>query len=99
MAFRVGQKVVCVQEGPIFPEPGERGVRKGEVYTVRGLIQAPEGPGMYVEEIRNPVMYCTMGTCERAFPIGWFRPTVERKTDISVFTRMLTDKVVEVNNA
>jgi hypothetical protein len=46
--------------------------------------------GVRLHEIRNPdVKYCD-GTTECAFDVRGFRPVTERKTDISVFKRMLT---------
>lgn len=93
MTFQVGQKVVCIGDCTSEPVQGEVLVRKGEVYTVRGIVHFNnlDGPGLYLHEIRNPVIDTTDGRVERAFGIEGFRPVVERKTDISVFTEMLNN--------
>lgn len=89
MAFRVGQRVVCVSA------PWER-VRPtpwicpnlNSVYVVRDIVPWPNGKGASCRlvEIRNgPV-----GGYEPSFDVVFFRPVVERKTDISVFTALLT---------
>jgi hypothetical protein len=77
MTFRVGQKVVCVDASP-GERSGERSLTKGAVYIVTGL---PHRHGMFVCGAPTPN------------PFGWdfsrFRPVVERKTDISIFKKML----------
>jgi hypothetical protein len=100
MTFRVGQKVVCVDG--IFIDPRwyrslERPVEK-RVYTVRGYasveyLNATREPNVrcliYLEEIVNPPVMWDFGVDEIAWPALRFRPVVERKTDISIFTAML----------
>lgn len=86
MTFRIGQKVVC-----IMPEwPGSQDVPNRpafkEVYTIRAFV--PDG-GLLLCEIHNPPMDHIEGYCEPAWWPGRFRPVVERKTDISVFTEIL----------
>jgi hypothetical protein len=83
--FRVGQKVVCVDDVP--REGGNCRVKYGHVYTVAAIgMSTRNRPFLIVAEI-DPSPY-----------EGWhrdrFRPAVERKTDISIFTRMLTDDKV-----
>lgn len=83
MTFRVGQKVVCVDAD------GSAGcLEKGRTYIIGGaeidalngaVVRLADGP-------LNP---------DRMLPHrGWwasrFRPVVTRKTDISVFTAMLS---------
>jgi hypothetical protein len=81
--FRVGQKVVCI--APKLgcwpdPEPG-----KGDICTVTRVYSY--GPVLTLELAEFP-------TFSRPYAPGWmaedFRPVVERKTDISIFTAMLT---------
>lgn len=88
MGFRVGQKVVCVDTSP-----GSRGyvpieLEKGRVYTVAWISDYPDPDGDYgihlVGIISQPQPLHNSGfKCRR------FRPIVERKTDISIFTSML----------
>lgn len=81
MAFRVGQKVECINDKP---DRWGRAVlvQKGEVYTVAAVFDWFGLPGLLLEEVKT-----------KEAP-GWhalrFRPVVERKTDISIFTAMLT---------
>lgn len=95
--FVVGQKVVCIDNVPRAAPPwinyigGMDGLTKGRIYTVRevGLISFIDGysPCIRVAEIVRP-------TDDGPYLACRFRPVVERKTDISVFTRML----LEVSN-
>lgn len=91
MAFRVGQKVVCVDAS--IPDASQlsvpiikkNGLVEGSIYTIAQVgvthpFDPRKLPCVFVDEI-----------CLR-MPL-WahrFRPVVERKTDISVFTAMLT---------
>ena len=95
MAFRVGQKVICVDDANQDWTPGETDVRRGKIYTIRS-VNCFKQPGLYLVEINNPPMLTDSGFIERDFLQRRFRPIVERKTDISIFTRMLTSKPVEV---
>lgn len=98
MAFYVGQKVTrkiaapwvnvstgAIAQGFSFPEPKR-------VYTIRAIkdFGPSHGCGLTFVEIRNQPIEGEephfQGTC--------FRPVVERKTDISIFTAMLTPKKV-----
>jgi hypothetical protein len=86
MAFRVGQKVVCVDASGLTTN---RPLSIGAVYTIRELYDDPfNGLGVMLEEIINSM--CSTG--EYGYRSVRFRPIVERKTDISMFTKMLTDK-------
>lgn len=89
--FRVGQKVVCVDASGwrrgifIYPEQGEK-------YTVRDV--EPNAHGVLcirVEEISQPAaLSADMSMyCEPLFRASRFRPLIEKKTDISIFTAML----------
>ena len=78
--FNSGQKVVCVNDKP--DGCSLRGLTKGHVYTVLRTVTSAQGhPGVLLVEL-NPGPHP-----------GWhahrFRPLVERKTNILVFTRML----------
>lgn len=96
MHFRVGQKVVCVDASPsaVFRRWCGDVPVKGQVYTVRGIRVSthPMWTGallLLLAEIKNVT---TDGDGYRAFR---FRPVVERKTDISVFTAMLKETHVK----
>jgi hypothetical protein len=79
--FHVGQKVVCVDASPWFGAPHlAHTLTKGSVYTVKDY-----SPSDFTEP--------SLMLCEVAWP-PWmfarrFRPVIERKTDISVFTQLL----------
>lgn len=76
MIFRVGQKVECVSVADLV----DTCLKQGAVYTC--LAVDPEFIG---------VDCCASATHEHK--LGWFhwrfRPIVERKTDISIFKKML----------
>lgn len=102
MTFRVGQKVVCVNG--VFDRTWDvvpnRPVAK-QVYTVRALAVCTFGihvdtPCILLHEVRNSIdLWEIGGAFESPFWIGRFRPVVERKTDISIFTKMLTPHGVD----
>jgi len=82
--FRVGQKVVCVDAA------SEAHLIKGHVYTVTRTNYLPT--------------YVSVDCCARHGNVdgaGWrsfrFRPIVERKTDISIFKKMLVPNTEKVN--
>jgi hypothetical protein len=51
---------------------------------------------LWLDEIKNPVLRYTDGDVgEIPFAAFRFRPVVERKTDISIFTAMLKPSKVE----
>jgi hypothetical protein len=85
MNFRVGQKVVCVDasEGE---NSGMVLLRKGAVYTVAEICpETRHGHrGLYVVEVSEAFSF-------PGFKVERFRPAVERKTGISVFTKILDD--------
>jgi len=97
--FHVGQKVVCVCTPDIIEEVAHLGEvlpQEGVVYTIRAIQDAD--PFYYsgeiaflLFEIRNKSREgANLGTCEPNFHSALFRPLVEHKTNISVFTEMLT---------
>lgn len=95
--FVVGQRIVCVEdEWPGFvPSP----LVKGAIYTVSEII-GPEltwsfdgvdvRPSIRLLEAKNNVADID------SFNPARFRPLVEKKSDISVFTAMLTKQTVSV---
>lgn len=88
MTFHVGQKVVCVDDKP-RDDWRPTFLKKGSIYTITWVYCVPAGSGVLLYEVENP------------YPdrLGWysdrFRPIEERKTDITVFQKMLTPKKLE----
>jgi hypothetical protein len=81
MTFRVGQKVVCIAH-PVrrVNDLGLKGFEKGKIYTIAGF-KTVEPYGLFIS---------VMELDRRATGhVDGFRPLVERKTDISIFTEML----------
>lgn len=97
MTFWVGQKVVCWNaDWPKASYYGEEILpQKDEVYTIRELVEIAGCKLLRVNEIHNPVMDYNFGEYECAFRVSRFRPAVDRKTDISIFTKMLKSGKVD----
>ena len=97
MNFRVGQRVVCVDptwgcSGPLQASNCPNLPTKGTVYTVRGLISHNENLFLLLAEITNPSVRDLFNRItEAVFEAHKYRPVVERKTDISVFRRLLDE--------
>jgi hypothetical protein len=70
---------------------------KGSVYTIRRIESADGWCAVWLEEVVNPVLdiWLDRGPEEPAFSASRFRPIVERKTDISIFRKMLTPEGVD----
>jgi hypothetical protein len=95
--FYVGQKVVCIREDWRGGYGDEELPRKGRVYTIRGidLIRGTcsDQVGLWLEEIVNEPRIYEGGLCDEvSFGHQKFRPLVVRRTDISLFQKMLTPK-------
>lgn len=88
MTFRVGQKVVCVDDGN-FDKTSQKfftGLPKASVvYVIRSIIDRPHGWGVCLEGI---VGKPHADGLENAFWHWRFRPVVEKKTDISALTAL-----------
>lgn len=99
MAFRIGQKVVCVNDTPARISGIPNGLVKGTVYTVvaTGLtnpIDPQKLPCIQVLELPSP------HPLDRGYQILWahrFRPVVERKTDtgMAILRKLLTDTKIK----
>lgn len=102
--FHVGAQVVCVDDVYHTGEAGDH-LERGRVYTIRKIDPAHPFvdtafrpvtlPGLWLEEARRVCPRIIVGDPQ---DVAWsalrFRPV--RKTDISVFTAMLTPtKVTE----
>jgi len=102
MTFRVGQKVVCVDAsgtvtrgGIEIPDAGELEVDR--IYTVSwvGVSPISDKPAIHLKEVSARYATSHLPDWPRIpFRAERFRPVVERKTDISIFTKMLTNKRV-----
>lgn len=109
--FVVGQKLVCVTyddspvEGLTVVSEGFVQPEIGRIYTVRELfISKTTGQlGMKLEEIpdqRVTVLYHGLiGSATIAWDPNNFRPLKARKTDISIFTKLLNPTSKEVEHA
>lgn len=96
MAFRVGQKVVCVDAGgdldgrsPGIWAKGEE-IVDGQIYTIHSMFPHPADGVLCLrlhEVKRDPAALIMWG--HDGYAASRFRPVVERKTDISIFTAML----------
>lgn len=96
MTFFVGQKVVCIWNE--FTHPLAHLVktfpRKGEIYHVRGFapIVSPLANERYEYLWLVEVVNGLVEGHEPSFAHIAFRPVVEKKTDISIFTALLNTK-------
>lgn len=89
MAFYVGQKVVCIDDS-LALDGLRTSLRQNAVYTIRAIDPGKDcngETGLYLQEVVDAPI-------RRKFPTGAyrasrFRPVVERKTDISIFTKLL----------
>jgi hypothetical protein len=90
--FRVGQKVVCITDGP--DHMGRNFVvREGRIYTVtRSFIWED----LYGEKSDCVLLAEVNPDRSPGWTADCFRAIEENKTDISIFTKMLTpNKVTE----
>ncbi len=97
--FRVGQRVVCID--PTWGSSGSLQSAwcpnlpiKDRIYTIRDVVTFNGYPNGFLRlyEVVNPVK----GRDEPYFEVTKYRPIVERKTDISVFRKLLQPKTEEV---
>lgn len=95
--FRVGQKVVCV-DSKLPTHARNRnmdGLTEGAIYTIRATDVwcwvNDRYDGVYLVEIVRAVVPGCEHEPEVPFWKHRFRPVVERKTDISIFTAMLNN--------
>jgi hypothetical protein len=94
---KVGDNVVCV-DGAWSPRQRRAADRQGlplpeegGIYTIRTIgVVIPGRVHVRLEELINPILdYAFKGPIEQAFDHVMFRPVQPRKTDISIFTRLL----------
>lgn len=90
MGFRIGQEVICIKECVSPNKRWEKLPKKGEKYTVRKYWLGKKGVWLILlNELVNP----EGNNHELSFWAARFRSVT--KTDISIFTRMLTSKEFE----
>lgn len=83
MTFRVGQRVECINAG-MGALDASSFLTKGAIYQIN-LVRI-DGVGVPVVGLVGVSLH---------WRASRFRPIVERKTDISVFTQMLTPQEVD----
>lgn len=104
--FQVGQKVVCIDDSePDFISTvaqvvgGMDGLRKGATYTIRSVFVDPFYNAVCVRIVeiqRLPLSVVRGVRYEGGYDPARFRPVIERKTDISIFTALLTSQPEQV---
>jgi hypothetical protein len=92
-AFHVGQKVVCIKQhttdaGFTYPPVGTLG-------TVREIVTCPYTGRVGIRLVEHRLPLHEDGD-EYMFSTKHFRPVVERKTSIEIFTAMLNKPTVRV---
>lgn len=91
--WRIGQKLVCINE--IFPLNMYKFTlpKKDDVYTIREFVVHPRDGTIHIMlcEIKNPMIFVPMydGFFEAAFLCERFLPVKE--TNIDIFLQMLND--------
>jgi hypothetical protein len=92
MNFRVGQRVVCVDDAPCSDEAcRHNGIHNDEIYTIRSIERCPTTRrfGIRLEGITLPYHRALRAEC--MFRASRFRPVIDRKTDISIFHQIARD--------
>lgn len=95
--FHVGMKVVCVDAGPAERLgsigncwTGDEAPIEGKVYTVRRVFNDIEGAlVVWLDEIKRSQRAIGLYGDQIGYSARRFRPVVERKTSISIFTEIL----------
>jgi hypothetical protein len=96
--FHVGQKVVCIYAGNIPGNPHATGrfeaseaLVEGNVYTVRKYYHNEWGAQVWLDEVARSAMSQKRWGVNVGYNADRFRPVIEKKTDISIFARILDD--------
>jgi len=102
--FQVGQQVQCIDDR--FNSKDRYWVPNLPVvdcvYTIKEMVPGHRGMGLRLCELKNPLIPidCDNRTrtiqFEPTFHVCRFRPLIERKTDISIFTEMLNKQPSEL---
>lgn len=94
--YRIGQKVTQIKPfkwrnsryAEVTPE-------YGVVYTVRTISEKDGMTFLRFYEIKNPLHVYADGEMEMNFAARWFRPLIDKPTDISIFKTILNAKKLE----
>ena len=100
--FRIGQKVVCVDDAPEEGRAwkGGESPTEGSVYTIRSIHFDNGVQILGFEEIeRSDYSKQFWKDQNLGYLARRFRPVVERKTDISIFRALLTPSKEKVETA
>ncbi len=95
MAFRVGQRVVCINDGPMPIESGrawDKGeeVVVGHVYTIRKVFIGHNGEeSCWLNEVCRSIRAVLWFGRDVGYRTCRFRPLVERKNDKTAFVENL----------
>lgn len=96
--FHVGQKVVCVNALGTDSE-GIKELSRGAIYTVRwhGIHGVPYFKPTYCVRVEGIVRFDDWAPLNQDCPFraSRFRPVIERRTSIEIFTAMLKPSKVE----
>ena len=87
--FDIGDKVICVNDFFAENDPKLNAIlnlfdqlpRKGQEYTVRGVFDTINGPGILLEELSNPPLQFPLGFMEPNFRADRFRKSEKTKIE------------------
>jgi hypothetical protein len=98
-AFRVGQKVVCINsgEGDQVRFYKDEALIQDYIYTIRSVHLHDGHPVLWLEEVRRDDASIDEWGPLVGYSTSRFRPVVERKTDISIFTALLKTRPISVD--
>ena len=75
MSFKIGQKVVCIDDVPkMFPGPSL--IKKGKIYTIETIVNNNNGVGVILEEVKS------INNKNGSYLASRFRPLKEDKSAI-----------------
>lgn len=96
--FRVGMKVVCIDDRPPFWD-ARRLLRRGSTYEIAFISDgySDGGIGLHLHEVATGIQRSD-GSGEQGFSPPRFRPVVSRPTSIEIFTKLLTPARERVSN-
>jgi hypothetical protein len=93
--FVVGQKVVCIKKDPWFNiEAGmisdyRTPPKYGDIVTIQEIVPSFDNigqPAIFLVLVEHPAEFPVIS---RRWHQQWFKPLEEKKTDISIFEKML----------
>jgi len=98
--FRTGQKIICVDAAarPFRSWGQTESLSEGRVYTVRAAFMRKGTPTLWLDEVERDARARVQWGDDVGYGAWRFRPVVERKTDISIFTKMLKTREHAIND-